>query len=61
MKRPIGRPRLDRSGTPTAAVHLKLRAEDYDRIHRLATEHRTSVQDVIRSGLKRLLTDERGM
>lgn len=58
MKRHPGRPPLDTSGAPTADVHLTLKAADYDRIHRLAKESRKSVQDVIRHGLKRLLTDE---
>lgn len=57
----LGRPPLDASGTPTADVHLTLRAADYDRIHRLAKESRKSVQEVIRLGLKRLLTDERSI
>lgn len=55
-----GRPPLDAaSATPSAAVHLKLRAEDYDRAERLAKKTRESIQDVIRRGLTRLL-DERG-
>lgn len=56
-KRP-GRPRLYE--VPCAAVHLKLRADDYDRVHRIARDQRESVQDVIRRGITRLLKDERG-
>lgn len=60
MNRP-GRPPLDStSRTPSAAVHLKLRAADYDRADRLARSQRESIQDVIRRGLQRLLNDERG-
>lgn len=59
MKR-VGRPPLDeKAAAPSAAVHLKLAAMDYDRADRLAREHRESIQDVIRRGLKRLLVDER--
>lgn len=59
MNRP-GRPPLDASGVPSADVHLKLRAADYDRIDRLAKQRRTTIQDVIRGSLKRLLQDEHG-
>lgn len=60
QKKP-GRPPLDATASaPSAAVHLKLPARDYDRAERIARESRESVQDVIRRGLKRLLTDERG-
>lgn len=55
-----GRPPLDTSGTPSAPVCLKLRADDYDQIDKLAKQQRTSMQDVIRKGLKHLLRDERG-
>lgn len=59
-KRP-GRPPLDASsGEPSTPVHLKLPAADYDHAERLAKQHRESVQDLIRRGLKRLLDDERG-
>jgi hypothetical protein len=61
MKRPPGRPPLDaKSPVPSAPVHLKLSAADFDRAERLAKLRRESIQDVIRLGLKRLLTDERG-
>lgn len=53
-----GRPSLDGSGVPSAAVHLKLRADDYDRAQQLA-KRGESIQDVIRRGLKRLITEER--
>lgn len=59
MKRPPGRPPLDDSGTPSAAVSVKLKAADYDRIYRLAKEQRTSVSDVIRKRLMFTLTDHR--
>lgn len=59
--RPPGRPPLDANArVPSADVHLTLPAVDYDRADRLATERRESIQDVIRRGLKRLLTDESG-
>ena len=57
MKRP-GRPPLD-ALSPSTAVHLKLPARDYDRVHALAKQRRASVQDVIRTELKRLLTERR--
>jgi len=61
VKRPPGRPPLDRTETsPSADVHLRLRASDYDAADRLAKQRRESIQDVIRHGLKRLLLDERG-
>jgi hypothetical protein len=61
MARPPGRPPLDStSRTPSADVHLTLPASDYDKADRLAKERRESIQDVIRLGLKRLLTDEHG-
>lgn len=44
---------------PSADVHLKLSAADYDKAAQLARQARESLQDVIRRGLKRLL-DERG-
>lgn len=61
MKRP-GRPPLV-VGQPSAAVHLKLAPMDYDQAEQLAKERRKgeSIQDVIRLGLKRLLTDERSL
>ena len=53
MKRP-GRPPLDASA-PSASVHLKLRAADYDRAEQLAKQNRESIQDVIRRSLQREL------
>lgn len=58
--RPRGRPPLDPAGNPSVPVHLKLVANDYDRVDRIARERRESVQDVIRRGIQRILTDERG-
>jgi hypothetical protein len=55
-----GRPSLDPSGGPTAAVHLKLRVAEYDRLDSLARQKRTSMQDIIRQGLRHLLHDQRG-
>lgn len=57
-----GRPRLDLSSTmPSAAVHLKLSAADYDEADRIRRENRErSIQEVIRRGLRRLIEDERG-
>ena len=60
MKRAPGRPPLDTTGIPSAPVCLKLKASDYDRIDQLAKQQRTSMQDVIRRGLKHLLHDQRG-
>lgn len=57
-----GRPPLDQSSrVPSADVHLTLPARDYDRADRLAKMRRESIQDVIRLGLRRLLTDERSI
>lgn len=55
-----GRPPLDPNGNPSVPVHLKLTSTDYDRIDRIARERRESVQDLIRRGVRRLITDERG-
>jgi hypothetical protein len=54
-----GRPRLDdTSPAPSADVHLTLPAREFDQAERLAKQHRESIQDVIRRGLKRVLDDE---
>lgn len=59
MSKP-GRPPLDTAATsPSADIHLRLAATDYDKAERLAKQCRESIQDTIRRGLKRLL-DERG-
>lgn len=56
----LGRPPLDAAATsPSADVHLRIAATDYDRAERLAKQCRESIQDTIRRGLRRLL-DERG-
>lgn len=61
MKRQPGRPPLDeKADAPSAAVHLKLAAKDYDRADRLR-QRGESIQDLIRRGLKRLIEDERGI
>lgn len=39
---------------------MRLPARDYDEASQLAKQRRESVQDVLRRGLKRLLTEERG-
>lgn len=58
MARRVGRPPLDAaSQSPSADVHLKLTAAEYDRAERLAKEWRKSLQHVIRHGLKRLLNE----
>lgn len=58
MKRP-GRPPLDQSSrTPSVDVHLTLAATDWAEAERRAKERRESIQDLIRRGLKRELTDE---
>lgn len=55
------RPPIDPTAKePSADVHLTLAAKDYDQAERLAKQRRESIQDVIRRGLKRLLTDQRG-
>jgi hypothetical protein len=56
-----GRPTTDPNGRPSAAVHLKIAPTDYDRAYRHARERRESIQDVIRRGLRRILTDERSL
>lgn len=61
MKRAPGRPPLDPSADAASAdVHLTLPARDYDQATELAKKSRETIQDVIRRGLKTLLTDERG-
>lgn len=61
MKRQPGRPPLDVSATaPSAPVHLKLSAVVYDKADKIARDNRESIQDLIRRGLKRLLTEEHG-
>ena len=58
MARPRGRPPLEpASASPSADVHLKLAAADYDKAERLAKQSRESLQDVIRRSLKRLLEE----
>lgn len=59
IRRP-GRPGFTQNGVPSAKVQVCLRPGDYDDAYRLARQRRESVQDVLRRGLKRLLTDERG-
>jgi hypothetical protein len=59
MKRLPGRPPLD-DKAPSTGLCLKLSEIDYDRANRLAKERRESIQDLLRRGLKRILTDERG-
>ena len=56
-----GRPTNDPRGRPSAAVHLKLAPMDYDLADRHARQRRESIQDLIRRGLRRILTDERGL
>lgn len=55
MSKP-GRPPLDASA-PSTGLHLKLSTADYDRLDQLARARRESIQDVLRRGVKRLLTD----
>jgi Ribbon-helix-helix protein, copG family len=49
-----GRPPLDRTGQPSASVHLKLPAEEYDRLAALARLRRESLQALIRQALTRV-------
>lgn len=59
MKRPPGRPPLDRSASePSADVHLTLPARDYDKAAELARTRKESIQDVIRLGLRHLLVQK---
>lgn len=57
-KGPGRRPLDPTASTPSADVHLTLRASDYDAAHSLAKQRRETIQDVIRHGLKRLLLDQ---
>jgi len=52
--KPRGRPPLDRT-TPSEGVYVTLPARDYHRAAHLAKVERTTIQAVIRLGLKRLL------
>lgn len=59
-RRRPGRPRIHPSDRPSAAVHVKLSAADYDAADRLARSQRVTIQDVIRQGLRRELRDAAG-
>lgn len=60
MKRQ-GRPPLDATAsTPSASVHLKLAAIDYEKAEKLAKRQRESLQAMIRRAIKKLIVDERG-
>ena len=60
-RRRPGRPPLDTKSTaPSAAVHLKIPASDYDRVYGIARQRRETVQEAIRRSIKRLIRDERG-
>lgn len=50
-----GRPRLDPTGPPAEPIYLKVTADDYAAVSKLAATRRTSIQDVIRRGLRREL------
>lgn len=53
-----GRPPLDTS-SPSTDVHLTISTSDYDRLQERAKKDRVeSIQEVIRHGIKRLLTDD---
>ena len=53
-----GRPPLDpRAPAPSADVHFKLSAADFDKAEQIARRQRESIQDVIRRGLRRLLDE----
>lgn len=54
-----GRPPLSPSGT-SASVHLKVSAEDYDRVFAAARKSRRTVQEVIRGAIRHAIRDERG-
>ena len=56
-----GRPPLDaRAQSPSAAVHLKLSARDYDHVTEIARQRREKLQETIRRRIRRLIDDERG-
>jgi len=52
-----GRPRLDPTGVPAEGLYLKVTADDYAAASKLAATRRTSIQDVIRRGLRRELLE----
>jgi len=58
MQKRRGRPRLDPAG-PSASVHLKLTAADYDATAKVAAIRRESLQTVIRRMLRRELGDRK--
>ena len=53
-----GRPPL--GSTPSAEVHFRLPAEDYDQAFAIAQRQRVSVTDILRRAIKKLIEDERG-
>lgn len=55
-----GRPRVDGGAAPSADVHLRMRAEDYDQAFAMASRQRMTVTEIIRLAVKRLIDDERG-
>jgi hypothetical protein len=59
-KRSPGRPRLEGATVPSEKVQLRINAADYDRAYKMARQNRESIQDLLRKGLKHILTDERG-
>lgn len=53
-----GRPPLDPTSTlPSQELTLSLAAKDYQRVAAIARQHRTSVQAVLRSVVRRLVRD----
>ena len=50
-----GRPGVDPAGGPSAPVHVKLAASDYDAAAKVAATRRETIQDLIRRGLRREL------
>ncbi len=55
-----GRPPLGAGSTPSADVHFRMPAEDYDQASAIASRQRVSVTEVIRRAVKKLIEDERG-
>jgi hypothetical protein len=50
-----GRPPLDPTGRPVAAVQVKLTADDYDQVHKIASARGVTVPEVVRRAVRRAL------
>jgi hypothetical protein len=56
MKNKVGRPPID-PASRSVGLCLKLCTRDYDRLYHLASKRRESMQEVLRQGLARVLSD----